>query len=106
MAKEETSIKVSCSLKGLDMKTSLDRNEHSKKETSQIKNCGHCPYYGQGCDGDASDCLCLRCPRNLGQCMKVRYCSETESILDFSDVMPKEDEARLMELERLIRNWE
>ena len=51
---------------------------------SAIKNCRYCPLYGDTCDGQAADCLCLRCPRNLGQCIRVRYCRETESILDFT----------------------
>lgn len=59
--------------------------KNSPKIGSAIKNCRYCPLYGQTCDGNASECLCLRCPRNLGQCIKVRYCRETESILDFSD---------------------
>ena len=51
---------------------------------SAIKTCRYCPLYGETCDGQAAECLCLRCPRNLGQCIRVRYCRETESILDFS----------------------
>lgn len=47
-----------------------------------LKNCRYCPSYTTACQGGADDCLCFRCPRNLGQCMKVRYCRETESILD------------------------
>lgn len=55
-----------------------------KSTGSEIKNCRYCPLYGETCDGRAADCLCLRCPRNLGQCIRVRYCRETESILDFT----------------------
>lgn len=59
--------------------------DHDKNPGSEIKNCRYCPSYGKSCSGSAPDCLCLRCPRNLGQCTKVRYCRETESILDFSE---------------------
>ena len=65
-----------------------------KSTGSEIKNCRYCPLYGESCDGRAADCLCLRCPRNLGQCIRVRYCRETESILDFSaeqDFVSEED---------------
>lgn len=63
----------------------MEREPFIEKSTgSEIKNCRYCPLYGQTCDGRAADCLCLRCPRNLGQCVRVRYCRETESILDFS----------------------
>lgn len=45
-------------------------------------NCKHCKEYREkSCDGTASDCMCRRCPRNLGQCLTVRYCRETESVL-------------------------
>lgn len=74
--------------------------KETKNTGSAIKNCRYCPLYGQSCDGNASDCLCLRCPRNLGQCIKVRYCRETESILDFSDtpdLLSEEDLRRQMD---------
>ncbi|MDP4146476.1 MAG: hypothetical protein Q8936_18670 [Bacillota bacterium] len=45
-------------------------------------NCKHCPEHnGKRCDGNVSDCMCKKCPRNLGQCLTTRYCRETESIL-------------------------
>lgn len=73
----------------------MKENFKTRKDIgSAIKNCRYCPLYGESCDGNAVDCLCLRCPRNLGQCIKVRYCRETESILDFSDspeLMSKDD---------------
>ncbi|PKK40022.1 hypothetical protein ABB02_00817 [Clostridiaceae bacterium JG1575] len=61
---------------------------------NDMKNCRHCPSYGQDCSGGALDCLCLRCPRNLGMCLKVRYCRETESVLDLTQEKtqePRED---------------
>ena len=49
-------------------------------------NCKHCKEYREkSCDGTASDCMCRRCPRNLGQCMCVKYCRETESVLIWED---------------------
>lgn len=45
-------------------------------------NCKHCKEYKENsCDGTDNDCMCRRCPRNLGQCLTVRYCRETESVL-------------------------
>lgn len=45
-------------------------------------NCKHCPDFKEGnCDGKANDCMCKKCPRNLGQCLITRYCRETESVL-------------------------
>ena len=49
-------------------------------------NCRNCPDHEKGnCDGNVSDCMCRRCPRNLGKCLITRYCSETESVLDGID---------------------
>ena len=46
-------------------------------------NCEKCPEaLTKQCDGNASDCMCKRCPRNLGQCLTTRYCRETESIIN------------------------
>lgn len=45
-------------------------------------NCKLCPDFGQKCDGQAKDCMCMRCPRNLGKCLITKYCTETESILN------------------------
>lgn len=46
-------------------------------------NCINCPdFEEEKCDGNAIDCMCKICPRNLGKCIVTRYCSETESILD------------------------
>lgn len=55
--------------------------ENREKE-NLFKNCRYCPKYHISCDGTAMDCLCIICPRNLGQCLKIRYCRETESVLD------------------------
>lgn len=47
-------------------------------------NCRECPEKKKGiCKGDDLGCLCYKCPRNLGQCLCVRYCRETESVLDY-----------------------
>lgn len=49
-------------------------------------NCSHCPEYkNKKCDGKDAGCLCYKCPRNLGQCMCVKYCRETESVLFFDE---------------------
>lgn len=46
-------------------------------------NCLRCPEYKEkNCDGNEHDCICVKCPRNLGECIIVRYCRETESIID------------------------
>lgn len=46
-------------------------------------NCRMCPdFTSQKCDGKADNCMCRRCPRNLGKCLTTRYCTETESVLD------------------------
>ena len=48
-----------------------------------VFNCEKCPDFKQGkCDGKEVNCMCQKCPRNLGQCLIVRYCRETESVLD------------------------
>lgn len=45
-------------------------------------NCKHCPEFDENrCDGTAEDCMCKRCPRNLGQCIITKYCRETESTI-------------------------
>lgn len=47
------------------------------------ENCRRCPQYSnKNCDGDAMECMCRRCPRNLGECLTTKYCRETESIID------------------------
>jgi hypothetical protein len=49
-------------------------------------NCKHCPdLKNKSCDGQAADCLCRSCPRNMGQCLCVKYCRETESVLIFEE---------------------
>lgn len=46
------------------------------------ENCTRCTLYKNNeCDGNAIDCMCKNCPRNLGQCLITRYCRETESVL-------------------------
>ncbi|KOA20061.1 hypothetical protein CLHOM_14910 [Clostridium homopropionicum DSM 5847] len=45
-------------------------------------NCSKCiEFKNNECDGKAEDCICRKCPRNLGQCLTVKYCRETESII-------------------------
>lgn len=74
---------------------------------SEIKNCRYCPLYGKTCEGRAVDCLCLRCPRNLGQCVRVRYCRETESILDFSGELDLVSESEVdAQLENYFKRME
>ncbi|MEF9934072.1 MAG: hypothetical protein RSA01_10495 [Clostridium sp.] len=49
-------------------------------------NCKKCQDFETGrCEGDLRDCLCRFCPRNLGVCIKVRWCRETESPMDRLD---------------------
>lgn len=49
-------------------------------------NCGECPEKKSGkCSGDDTRCLCYKCPRKLSQCMCVKYCRETESVLYFDE---------------------
>lgn len=51
-----------------------------------VYNCSKCPdYKNNKCDGNLEGCICIRCPRNLGQCIIVRFCKETESIIYFED---------------------
>lgn len=46
------------------------------------KNCIGCPELeNETCKGNEEGCMCLKCPRNLGECIIVRYCRETESPL-------------------------
>ena len=35
---------------------------------------------------------CKHCPRNLGQCITVKYCRETESVLELAPPMDRERE--------------
>ncbi|WP_291574669.1 hypothetical protein [Clostridium sp. UBA4548] len=52
--------------------------------TIVVYNCKKCPEGTSGkCDGKTENCMCKRCPRNLGQCLITKYCRETESVLDF-----------------------
>ncbi|WP_160687559.1 hypothetical protein [Clostridium sp. C2-6-12] len=49
-------------------------------------NCADCVELKQEkCDGKDLTCLCYKCPRQLAQCMCVKYCRETESVLYFDD---------------------
>lgn len=49
-------------------------------------NCRYCPENEKGrCNGDDTGCLCYKCPRHLGQCICVKYCRETESVLIFDE---------------------
>lgn len=46
-------------------------------------NCKLCKEYKiDNCEGHVDECICKRCPRNLGKCICLKYCSETESILN------------------------
>lgn len=46
-------------------------------------NCKHCPEFSSSnCKGNAEDCMCRRCPRNLGKCLVTKYCTETESVIN------------------------
>ena len=49
-------------------------------------NCPKCPEKLSGkCLGNDLSCLCYRCPRNLSQCLCVRYFRETESVLNYDE---------------------
>ena len=49
-------------------------------------NCSHCvDFKNKKCDGKDLRCLCYKCRRNLAQCMCVKYCRETESVLFFDE---------------------
>ena len=49
-------------------------------------NCKYCiDFKNNKCDGTEKTCLCRLCPRNLGQCICVKYCRETESVLFWND---------------------
>lgn len=49
-------------------------------------NCKRCTdFIDKKCDGNATNCICKSCPRNLAQCRIVKYCRETESILYFDE---------------------
>lgn len=53
---------------------------------SEISNCDRCyEKEDNRCDGAVDDCICKKCPRNLGQCLTTRYCRETESIIFYED---------------------
>ncbi|WP_461207749.1 hypothetical protein [Clostridium sp. DL1XJH146] len=48
------------------------------------ENCKRCDLFkNKQCNGDATDCMCRNCPRNLGECLITKYCRETESVLEF-----------------------
>lgn len=50
--------------------------------TIAATNCKKCPnFLNKTCDTNVEDCMCKRCPRNLGTCLTTRYCRETESAL-------------------------
>ena len=49
-------------------------------------NCSDCVELKSiRCDGKDLTCLCYKCPRKLAQCMCVKYCRETESVLFFDE---------------------
>lgn len=44
------------------------------------RNCMKCPEKEKGnCLGNESNCMCVKCPRNLPECLIVKYCRETET---------------------------
>lgn len=45
-------------------------------------NCKNCPEINKSCNGKHEDCMCRKCPRNLGKCIITKYCTETESVLN------------------------
>ena len=48
------------------------------------RNCEKCPEkLRYTCNGNDVECMCVKCPRNLGECLVIRYCRETESVLEF-----------------------
>lgn len=50
---------------------------------SKGDNCSNCvDFKNKKCLGEDDECICMRCPRNIGKCMITHYCSETESVLD------------------------
>lgn len=50
------------------------------------ENCKRCPeFQTNNCDGNAENCMCRNCPRNLGECIITRYCRETESVIFAED---------------------
>lgn len=70
-----------------------------------IVNCRFCPEFRKTCEGAATDCLCYRCPRNLGQCLLLKYCRETESVLNgigYDDSLDDDDFKR--QLDSVLRN--
>lgn len=42
-------------------------------------NCSKCPENKKRCNWNIEQCMCKRCPRNLAECLIVKYCRETES---------------------------
>jgi hypothetical protein len=49
-------------------------------------NCKKCPDYISGkCNAFDVQCLCKFCPRDLGMCIRVKWCRETESSIYFED---------------------
>lgn len=59
-------------------------------------NCNYClKYIEDFCIGE-NNCICYSCPRTLGQCATLKYCRETESILNIEH---KNDEESRGEVE-------
>lgn len=54
-----------------------------KKSMVLNNNCKACPELKNNCDGKVENCMCKSCPRNLGKCIITRYCTETESVLNY-----------------------
>ncbi len=45
-------------------------------------NCKKCPEHeNKKCDAQVNNCMCRKCPRNLGVCLITKYCRETESAI-------------------------
>ena len=70
-------------------------------------NCRFCPEFKNTCQGGATDCICYRCPRNLGQCLILKYCRETESVLNNVGYEEGWDDENIREqLDSVLRNIE
>lgn len=49
-----------------------------------INNCSKCKeFFKEECVEKEGGCICKKCPRNLSKCIATRWCSETESALDY-----------------------
>lgn len=47
-------------------------------------NCSKCKeFFEEECIENDGPCMCKDCPRNLGKCVVTKWCSETESALEY-----------------------